>query len=346
MTEMTKPGRGLQEIAAEIRYLDNQAKRIVLGHAIEIGNRLLEAKELVPHGQWGDWLRSEFDYSQSSAQNFMRIAQEYGSAQMGLFGPEAKSQALGNLPYTKALRLLAVPEEERETFLSEHDVAHMSTRELEQAIRERNEAQERAGAAEAALHALEEQQGTAEQELRERLEKAADTERELRAEVKRLESRPVEVAVQVDQEAIDRAAAEAKAAADSAWQEKLTAAQKEAEKTRTALEKKLKTAEAQRDKAKEAADKAEAGAAERLKEAEDAAAKARAELEAAEKKLRLADPAVTEFGVHFRAVQTELAALEACAKRAEEADQAMGEKLRGALRQVLAPWAGIAGADS
>ena len=45
------------------------------------------------------------------------------------------------MTYTKALRLLALPDaEEREKFLAEHDVSAMSTRELEQALKDREAA--------------------------------------------------------------------------------------------------------------------------------------------------------------------------------------------------------------
>ena len=33
---------------------------------------------MLDHGQWGPWLREEVDFSQSSANNFMRIFEEYG----------------------------------------------------------------------------------------------------------------------------------------------------------------------------------------------------------------------------------------------------------------------------
>ena len=78
----------------------------------------------------------------------MRIYREYGAAQQSLFGGEAKSQAFANLTYTKALRLLAIPdEEEREQFMAEHDVGNMSNRELDKALKEREEALEAAAAA-------------------------------------------------------------------------------------------------------------------------------------------------------------------------------------------------------
>jgi len=45
---------------------------------IEIGHDLIKAKELLPHGSWGDWLQDNFGLSQSSALNFMRVSREFG----------------------------------------------------------------------------------------------------------------------------------------------------------------------------------------------------------------------------------------------------------------------------
>ena len=142
------PPRTVETVTLEIRTLQRQAQQIMLGYAVEIGRRLEEVKAILPHGQWGDYLKNEVNYSQSTANNFMRIYREYGAAQQSLFGGEAKSQAFANLTYTKALRLLAIPdEEEREQFMAEHDVGSMSNRELDKALKEREEALEAAAAA-------------------------------------------------------------------------------------------------------------------------------------------------------------------------------------------------------
>ena len=134
-------------IAAEINSIKQQARIQILCNSIEIGRRLIEVKEMLPHGEWGKWLDTAVDYSQSTANNLMRIAEEYGSEQWALFGADAKSQALGNLSYTQALALLALPAGEREQFAEENDIENMSTRELQKAIRERDEALEKAEAA-------------------------------------------------------------------------------------------------------------------------------------------------------------------------------------------------------
>ena len=146
--EIKAPPRTVETVTLEIRTLQRQAQQIMLGYAVEIGRRLEEVKAILPHGQWGDYLKNEVDYSQSTANNFMRIYREYGATQQSLFGGEAKSQAFANLTYTKALRLLAIPnEEEREQFMAEHDVEGMSNRELDKALKEREEALEAAAAA-------------------------------------------------------------------------------------------------------------------------------------------------------------------------------------------------------
>lgn len=156
--EVPPPPRTVETVTLEIRTLQHQAQGIILNYAIEIGRRLEEAKAMLPHGEWGAWLKRELDYSQSTAQNFMRVFREYGDSQQSLFGAAPKSQTFGNLTYSKALRLLAIPdEEERERFAIENDVEHMSTRELNEALKARDEAQEAAAAAQEEARRLNEQ---------------------------------------------------------------------------------------------------------------------------------------------------------------------------------------------
>lgn len=133
-------GRTPELIAAEINNIKNQTRKMMLYNSIEIGRRLLEAKTLVAHGEWGKWLQESVDYSQRTATNLMRIFEEYGAEQLSLLGDNAKSQALANLSYTQAISLLGLPEEEREKFIESNDLNNMSTRELQQAIKERDEA--------------------------------------------------------------------------------------------------------------------------------------------------------------------------------------------------------------
>lgn len=148
--------RDIGTIEREIQVLKDQTARIVLSYAIEVGRRLCEAKEMLPHGEWGSWLKQRAGFSQSTANNMMRLFEEYGADQLTLFGAIPNSQALGNLSYTKAISLLALPAEERDEVLKTNDVEAMSTRELERLIREKKEADAKASEAEAKANAAQE----------------------------------------------------------------------------------------------------------------------------------------------------------------------------------------------
>ncbi|EHQ90119.1 DUF3102 domain-containing protein [Desulfosporosinus youngiae] len=128
-----------QIIAAEINSIKDQTGRMLLYSSVEIGRRLAEAKSMVNHGEWGKWLESSVSYSQSTANKLMRVFDEYGDkltvAQNG-----SNSESIPNLSYTQAIILLGIPEEERESFMAENDVTGMSTRELKQAVLERDQA--------------------------------------------------------------------------------------------------------------------------------------------------------------------------------------------------------------
>ena len=128
-----EPRRQLADVTRDIRIKTGQ----FLLDAIEIGRLLFEAKAMVEPGGWMDYVEREVPFSQSWANNYMRLYKEYGEEQLSIFG---NSQATAKLSPTQALELLALPAQEREEFMETHDVENMSTRELKQAIRERDEA--------------------------------------------------------------------------------------------------------------------------------------------------------------------------------------------------------------
>jgi Protein of unknown function (DUF3102) len=45
----------------------------VVKDIVEIGRRLTESKKRVGHGKWAEWLETEFDWSEGTALNFMRV---------------------------------------------------------------------------------------------------------------------------------------------------------------------------------------------------------------------------------------------------------------------------------
>lgn len=136
-----KEGRDIETITAEVLELKKTAGESILG----IGHRLLEAKSVLKHGEWLPWLSERVDLSERAAQNFMRLAREWSNP-----------HTLADLGASKALALLAIPAEDREDFIAaDHvvdggevkKVAEMTTRELDRAIKARDEAVARAKSA-------------------------------------------------------------------------------------------------------------------------------------------------------------------------------------------------------
>lgn len=205
---MAKPAedRTIEAITGEI--LD--AKRAGGEAILTIGRCLIEAKEMLPHGEWKDWLADRVEFSERAAQRFMRLAREWSNP-----------TALSDLGATKALTLLALPAEERERFMEDNNVIDMTTRQLEQAIKERDEARKAASAAKAEASTAEQARVKMAEDMtllnarlagaREDREQAVESAKKLEAELAELKNRPVEVAVETvaDPEALEKARAEA-----------------------------------------------------------------------------------------------------------------------------------------
>lgn len=201
-------------LTTEIKTIQAQTKMIVLSAAVEIGRRLTEVKSMLPHGEWGAYIKKELDYSHSTANNFMRVYEEFGQRQESLFGGGAMA-TLGELSYTKVLRLLTVPEEEREAFLEANDVAGMSTRELEKALKERESEAASERAARLSAEAEAEQANRDAREAKEKLDELErmlkDTRKEVVATKKALKEAKEDP--QVPTSVLDRLRAEADATA-------------------------------------------------------------------------------------------------------------------------------------
>ena len=140
MSEEIVEIRDANIIAAEIETIKRQTQHMMLAASVEIGRRLVEAKELVDHGNWAQWLKEKVNYSQSTADNLMKIFREYGSEQIGL-GGSSKSQTFGNLTYSQAVALFDMPADEREDFVETNDVGNMTSRQLQEAIRSKEAAE-------------------------------------------------------------------------------------------------------------------------------------------------------------------------------------------------------------
>ena len=244
--------RDIETITAEILTLKQNAGEAIIG----IGQRLIEAKEMLPHGDWIPWLNERVEFSDRTASRFMRLAREW-----------TNRTALSDLGATKALTLLALPPEEREIFMEEHHLVNgeektvidMTSRELEQAIRERDEARQAAEAAQADAKTAEESRAKMEADmalLREQCQSSQEAVAAAQKELEELKAKPVDVAVMaVDQEKIDQARAEA-IAEMQAKVDKAKAARDKAETQRKAAEAALTEVKARLEEAGKAERKA------------------------------------------------------------------------------------------
>lgn len=127
--------RTLPVIISEIKIIEQHVTKTAIEGAIQIGERLQEAKQLAGHGNFGQWCQENLNYSQDTAQKFMKLAREYGG-QNNVLANTAMSR---NFSISNALSLLKVPEEDREKFAEEHPVEDMTNKELEEEIRQLNE---------------------------------------------------------------------------------------------------------------------------------------------------------------------------------------------------------------
>lgn len=318
--------RPIEVITAEIQVLKSQ---VAVGF-IEIGNRLLEAKSQLSHGEWLPWLENQVQFSTVQAQRFMRLAKEYSN-----------TSTLTYLGASKALALLVFSPDEREEFVAEAHMVNgeektadeMSVRELEQAIRERKEALEAKERAEAEQQAAEQARGKMAQDMliaNERIECLNETTAhldtviaDLRAELVELRKQPIDAAFKEipagDVAPDDDAMAEALEAARRAG------AEDAAKTARKDAEEKLK---AKIEKAEKA--KADAEAQVQTVKASQAASEAKAA--ALEKQLKLvSNPIATEFKVHFDAMQKSAASMDDCLDRLAASDADLYMKFTSAL---------------
>lgn len=301
MSETSIPAqfRDINTVTAEIRIIQSQARQAVLSYAIELGRRLNEAKELLPHGEWGDWLKNEVNFSERTAQNLMKIFREFGSDQVNFFG-EAKAQALADLSYTKALRLLALPEEEREEFVKANDVENISTRELDRLIKERDELQKKNDALERDNQGLRESNISMNKDM-------AGMKKER-------------------QQAVDAAVKEAVKETSDKAQKDLAALKERLSKTETDL------------KAKEA--ELKSASEEQSRVLEQTTAALRSELEDAKKKLAQSDADVTTFRNYFDQIQKDFSTMMTSLERVNASSPETAGKLNAAAKAVLKAFLG------
>ena len=294
--------RDIHTITTEIRVLYQEGTRMELSYAIRIGRRLKEAKELLEHGEWGEWCENNLPFSQSKANKLMAVHEKFGTDQESLFG-DSNSETFTNLGLSQAFLLLSVPDEEREEFVKENKVEDMTAAELRKAIKERDEAVKAKEAAEAEAGKL----------------RASNTELNDKA------NRATAAEANASKYRAEKAAAEEKAAVA---ERKEKAAKEELEKLKAnpeIPEEKLK-------EISEAAEKnAKAEAAKAITEAEKRLATTAEELKAAQSQLKMSNPDVAEFQIYFIQFQESFNRVLGKLKQIQNSDAEKAEKLKSAL---------------
>lgn len=178
--------------AGNLSVLDGlamQAQMFSCGAAmnlLQLGRVLTEAKPLVPHGQWIDWVKINAHLPIRTAQQFMQAYNKFGlDHEIAQLGP------------TQIIKLLPMSDEERQELLAENDVPNMTTRELNEAIRAQRErlraeamaeAQEAIDQAEEARDAAERRAAELEARPPEIPEDMVDELRSSRGEIERLKT--------------------------------------------------------------------------------------------------------------------------------------------------------------
>ena len=172
--------RSIEIVTAEIHTIRDNVAKVFMDGVVQIGRRLEEAKQLVPQGEWLAYLDKELGYKPSTAQNYMRIAREFGDGQIGLSG-KTPGDFFGQLGYSQLLPLLGLPEEEREQLAEEHDLAGMSSREIQALVRERDEAKASADKLKSSLEKKTQEAGTLKAKLRDETTRAQAAEQASKA---------------------------------------------------------------------------------------------------------------------------------------------------------------------
>ncbi|CAA9375061.1 hypothetical protein AVDCRST_MAG94-4474 [uncultured Leptolyngbya sp.] len=98
----SKTAQFVQQQTSEIKGLFKQT----VENIIAVGQRFIEVKEQLPHGQWLDWLVAEFSWTDRTARNYMQVAEQFKLENFSDFDIAASALYLLAAPST--------PEEARE----------------------------------------------------------------------------------------------------------------------------------------------------------------------------------------------------------------------------------------
>ncbi|MDD3881917.1 MAG: DUF3102 domain-containing protein [Eubacteriales bacterium] len=114
----------LDTLAAEARvFSENMARNM-----IQLGRVYTEAKKLVKHGEWTNWIRENGGMSERSAQQLMAIYSRFG-----------ERPAFQSIEKSKLFKMLSLPAGTEDDFAEQNDLESMSSREVEEAVKRTKE---------------------------------------------------------------------------------------------------------------------------------------------------------------------------------------------------------------
>lgn len=122
MEELTE--FNIEKTTAEILILKDQTAQNI----IEIGKRLIEVKENLQHGEYLNWLKESVDFTERTAQRFVKVATAFSN-----------TTPVSHLGTRKLFALAGLDEEDRREVMQENNVEDMTTMELEQVVKEKKE---------------------------------------------------------------------------------------------------------------------------------------------------------------------------------------------------------------
>lgn len=204
MQELTE--FNIEKTTAEILILKEQTAQNI----IEIGKRLIEVKENLGHGEFENWLKDKVDFGRRTAYNFIKVAETFSNV-----------QPVAHLGTRKLLALAGLDEEDRQEIMQENDVEDMTTRELEQAVKEKKEIKEQ----------LEAEQEYS-QELQDAIKQKEEQIRNLQSEIDNIQKPEVQV---VEKEVVKEVVPESLVLEKQSLEKELETLRKRAEKAENTL---------------------------------------------------------------------------------------------------------------
>ena len=132
-TEISTVDKSTEQLTAEINAEYRQAEQLAGMSAMmlaQAGKKLIEIKERVGHGRFGEWCDNNLDFGHDKAAQMMKLAKKMED-ENSIF---SNFRTFGNIGISRVWALLAAPEEVAAQVVKTQDVTDMTVRELKEEI--------------------------------------------------------------------------------------------------------------------------------------------------------------------------------------------------------------------